>query len=332
MASGDFPTTMNRTDATQEPPLRGTIGQRVAGRWVLGSLAGLLLALGIFHMLTPRLPDPGPRLVIAALLGWIGTLGLAPWVDHVRLSVHDHALRRLTRALATGRAAEAQGESVSFDRLIDHATEEADPTVIQLAREITAALYDVHQSRSATRRLERTMHDEIRRETDRATRRLRREATTDPLTGLANRRGMEAAFERLCGGPPLTAMAIDLDGFKPLNDTVGHEAGDACLRAVGDLLRSALRREDFPVRLGGDEFLVLMPGAGRETAQRVGERLRHLLAQVSWPYAPAPRPTLSIGIATPLPGERTDPVDLIRRADEALYTAKRTGRNRVVAA
>ena len=127
----------------------------------------------------------------------------------------------------------------------------------------------------------------------------------------------------------VVAMVIDLDNFKIVNDALGHEAGDACLAFMGQLLRSSVRREDIAVRLGGDEFVVLMPGQSLPTAQRTAERLAALFRQMPWSHRDVPRPSLSIGLAVTGPAELGDGRQLLRAADEALYRAKRAGRDRI---
>jgi diguanylate cyclase (GGDEF)-like protein len=117
--------------------------------------------------------------------------------------------------------------------------------------------------------------------------------------------------------------------FKQVNDTLGHEVGDRCIEFLGELLMSGLRQEDRAARLGGDEFVVLMPGQRVDEAERAAARLASLFAQMPWTHEQPPRPTLSIGLAEVWPGELDDPMELIHRADEALYAAKRGGRNRV---
>jgi diguanylate cyclase (GGDEF)-like protein len=159
-----------------------------------------------------------------------------------------------------------------------------------------------------------------------------RQARTDPLTGLLNRRAfleeMERHIDRLDReDQPGTLMFADLDDFKPVNDRLGHEAGDEVLRRTADMLRNAVRPSDIVARLGGDEFALWMNGADHMTA---AERAEHLCTAV--PEAlreiagEAPLPTLSIGIAAREAGSG-EPVDsLLRRADQAMYRVKRQGR------
>jgi diguanylate cyclase (GGDEF)-like protein len=161
---------------------------------------------------------------------------------------------------------------------------------------------------------------------------LARLALIDGLTGLLNRTAvcerMEAEVRRSQRhAQPIAVLALDLDGLKRINDAHGHEGGDAALRQVADALRSICRASDIVGRWGGDEFLVLAPGDSAADARRLAERIRERVARHD---VPAPH-TVSIGIA-----EWSD-VDssaqlVLRRADEALYEAKRLGRDRVVVA
>ena len=155
---------------------------------------------------------------------------------------------------------------------------------------------------------------------------LRDLAAKDQLTGLPNRRawderlGLELARSAR-SGCPLSVAAIDVDGLKRVNDTQGHERGDELLKGCADALRRAIRRVDFIARLGGDEFFVLLPDCPLEHAEIVAGRM---LA------AAPPAHRFSVGVATWTADEPA--TELVRRADEALYAAKRAGGSRVCVA
>ena len=164
-------------------------------------------------------------------------------------------------------------------------------------------------------------------------------AMVDPLTGLYNRRYMnthgralvEEAGQR---GRALSVLVMDLDYFKKVNDTFGHDAGDEVLREVATRLKKQLRRLDVICRIGGEEFAVLLPGADVRMAQQVAERLRRAVAGQPVKITTDDGEldlhiTISIGLAS---FEKKDDTleSLLKRADEALYTAKQQGRNRVV--
>jgi diguanylate cyclase (GGDEF)-like protein len=123
---------------------------------------------------------------------------------------------------------------------------------------------------------------------------------------------------------------LDIDHFKQVNDTFGHEAGDAVLRHVAGVLRSASRREDAVCRTGGEEFLIVCPEIGPTEAEQYAERLRRAIHETPYRNGVGPKiVTASIGAATIGPDVK-DPEALIRLADQAMYEAKHRGRNRVV--
>ncbi len=162
---------------------------------------------------------------------------------------------------------------------------------------------------------------------------LQRVSRTDALTEIANRRAMmeEVGAERLRsirGGTPMAVVMADVDLFKGINDTFGHEAGDRVLHGLGQALKGALRAYDVCGRWGGEEFLVLLPGTDREGAEEVAEKLRKAVADLRIPAGDKEISVrMSLGIAV-LDGH--EPLDaLLRRADEAMYEAKRMGGDRV---
>jgi diguanylate cyclase len=156
-------------------------------------------------------------------------------------------------------------------------------------------------------------------------------ARTDPLTRLPNRRAFdEELWQRVAqwqrNGTSFCLMLIDVDRFKELNDRHGHPTGDQVLRDLAKVIPRGLRDIDLVARLGGDEFAVILPGAEPREAQRVGERIRSMLVSEVAPFGhDAPPITVSLGVAAMGPGD--DLSSLPRRADEALYAAKRAGRN-----
>jgi diguanylate cyclase (GGDEF)-like protein len=181
-------------------------------------------------------------------------------------------------------------------------------------------------------------------ERERLTRELERLATVDELTGLFGRRHFMTLAERELArldrtGTSLVAMMLDIDRFKAVNDTHGHAAGDAVLRAFGAVLRRELRQVDIAGRVGGEEFAVLLPDTPPDQGFAVAERLRQATTSIGRALDPAtddgapgqvrPVPvTVSIGVTA---YAATDTVDaLLKRADAALYAAKRAGRDRVI--
>ena len=190
-------------------------------------------------------------------------------------------------------------------------------------------LFDLNNQLDLTQRnLVRTNRELARREAV-----IRELSLTDALTGVGNRRSLDDKLltesERARRyGLPLSLFILDIDHFKQVNDTWGHSTGDEVLRDLGALLRGFLRQSDSAARLGGEEFVVLMPGTSLADATGAAERLcRELAAQVR--VNPPPLITASFGVAA-LHADESG-ADLLSRADAALYRAKTSGRNRVVA-
>jgi len=160
-------------------------------------------------------------------------------------------------------------------------------------------------------------------------------ATTDPLTGLFNRRQFMERFEEECErtrrvGEGLSCVMFDIDHFKQVNDRFGHQAGDEVLKAIATQIRATLRVYDVVGRYGGEEFIALLPGADLATAHTVAERLRAAIESsvILRTLNGEPYPiTISLGLAPWKPGDTVD--TLIHRADGALYRAKEAGRNRI---
>ena len=162
-------------------------------------------------------------------------------------------------------------------------------------------------------------------------------AITDQLTGLYNRRFLFSQLGPLvqraqCGGDPVSVMVIDLDHFKQINDTFGHDVGDGVIREFAARLASNVRPSDFPCRQGGEEFVVVMPRTTGDVGCLAAERLRRHICASPFIVPRAAQPiaiTVSAGVACSQAGdENVD--ELLKRADEALYEAKRAGRNRVI--
>jgi len=160
--------------------------------------------------------------------------------------------------------------------------------------------------------------------------RLNLEAQSDPLTGLANRRALGDLLERLQQtARPYSVLALDIDHFKRVNDTHGHDAGDEALRRVAAVLRDSSRADDLACRSGGEEFVLLLPNTPLEAASGIAERIRETVANLPIPLVG--RLTLSIGVAQS-DGESLGSDAVLKQADRRLYRAKQTGRNRVISA
>jgi diguanylate cyclase (GGDEF)-like protein len=143
------------------------------------------------------------------------------------------------------------------------------------------------------------------------------DAITDSLTGLTNRRGFEHAVDRLTTRRPFALLAIDVDNLKAINDGYGHAAGDALLVAIGNVLASVARKGETLARIGGDEFVLLIPDASEETPAVVARRAEGAVAGLNLPTGPA---SVSVGWASGAVGD--DPCLVLQRADARLYVAK----------
>ncbi|HEU4657795.1 MAG TPA: GGDEF domain-containing protein [Capillimicrobium sp.] len=164
----------------------------------------------------------------------------------------------------------------------------------------------------------------------RAERLQRQESALDPLTGLLNRKSLEGRFGELAEqarltGDPVALLVLDLDHFKAINDTYGHALGDAVLRHVAASIRGQLRSFELAYRLGGEEFLVVLPGLDIRQAAEVGERLRRGIEELAPNDIPV---TISVGVSAGS-GDAVALDALFAQADAALYAAKGAGRNRV---
>jgi two-component system cell cycle response regulator len=221
------------------------------------------------------------------------------------------------------------------------------------------AVVDSDDRKRATRALELGAHDIINRPVDeeeivaRARTLMRRKrymdalrtrldqslelAVTDQLTGLYNRRFLFSQLAPLmqraqCGGDLVSVMVVDIDHFKQINDTYGHDIGDAVLREFAARLASNVRPSDFPCRLGGEEFVVIMPHTTGDVGCLAAERLRRQICAAPFSLrgvAESLPVTVSIGVASAEAGDENADA-LLKRADEGLYEAKRAGRNRVI--
>ncbi|MGD8321557.1 MAG: diguanylate cyclase [Gemmatimonadota bacterium] len=207
------------------------------------------------------------------------------------------------------------------------------PVVLDGDLYVVVSLVDVTERRNARAR-EQELADELRR----ANESLRELAVTDALTGIWNRRKFFEEADRFIRllqqtGGPFSLIILDLDDFKSINDRFGHLAGDEVLRLVAAELRELRRGSDIVARLGGEEFVVALPGTTMDGAVQLAERLRRSVEGLRWHGRPV---TASLGVtALPELGERGVPPEglvshLLRAADHALYAAKAAGKNRVI--
>ncbi|MDQ1079929.1 diguanylate cyclase [Pseudoroseomonas cervicalis] len=283
-----------------------------------------LLAAAVFSLrLPPGLPSAQLVFLLAVPLSWIA----------LRISLRA-AYTLLTLLCVIASAGTVAGYGPFQSGGVANPMQSVGMLIVLCAMNILTLLALVSERREAEAALaegNRLLEWRIAERTEE----LRRQAETDALTGLANRRsflvGAAAAMAaESAAGRPFTLLAFDLDHFKAVNDSAGHAAGDAVLRLAAERCRGALRHGDLLGRIGGEEFAIALPGAGAAEALALAERLRQAMAGIALPRSAAPegRLTASFGIAEAAPGEtQLDP--LLRRADLALYSAKHGGRDRI---
>ena len=257
-----------------------------------------------------RVPGTPLRTILQAVVETGEQIGIpadnpTTWIDHVIGTVHDTTER------------EAQLKNGRWLRIRTRRSSDGVSTV---------TVSDITQARLAQDALVTL------------TGQLKSLAGTDGLTGLPNRRAFDEALaselsKTAEAGEPLSLMMIDVDHFKPYNDLYGHLAGDDCLKAIGHCLQQVVKApRHVAARFGGEEFALILPDSDAEAARELAETMRSLLAELAIPHsgnAPG-RISVSIGIATyPAGTDKRNRDDIVRRADSALYDAKRGGRDRI---
>lgn len=200
-----------------------------------------------------------------------------------------------------------------------------------LVEPLRSILLDLREAKRENARLAEEMRTRILNRTDALERQLgamKQQADRDPLTGLNNRRALDAMLPQVvaaCRGASqdVCVLMIDVDNFKALNDTLGHAAGDEMLRSIAEVMRSSIREHDAAFRPGGDEFVVLLPRAARPIGERLGARLASLVDHMARPMRLARPPALSVGSASlsELP-TGAGVKELLALADRRLYDAK----------
>jgi diguanylate cyclase len=334
----------------------------------LGTLPWILLALQflIYPQLLywrvrkstePRDTEMQHMTLDSLLFGaWFGFLGFPLWITFgmcVTTSV-NHAAYLGVRGAARSLAALALGALLAVGVFGFHFTPQMDWPVAMMCMagvllyqlSITSTAFGrnhkLHEARAQLRAGEEAMqeaNEALRQQLDEINAlqaRLSEQANRDSLTGLYNRRYLDDTLARELArckreGQPLSLMLIDIDHFKRVNDTYGHPAGDEVLRALARMLDTHARSADVACRYGGEEFLMLLPHMPLETAKQRAEQWRADFGTATLVFGDFHiQATLSVGIAT-YPGDGTSPEMLIANADLALYRAKNSGRNRVVA-
>ena len=210
------------------------------------------------------------------------------------------------------------------------------------SRRLQAELTEQVRLRAEVTQAKEALEDKVKQRTaelEAANHQLETLSTTDGLTGLANRRRFDSywaqEWQRAARqGTSLAVIMLDVDHFKAYNDHYGHQQGDVCLRTIGDVLRSTVRRAgELAARYGGEEFVVIMPGATVQKAQETADSILTAIREARMAHARSPVAlvvTVSLGVAAGTPGATDDREHLIKAADVALFEAKHQGRNRVM--
>jgi len=275
--------------------------------------------------------------------------GIIPFVRQQRrdeqqfVEGHLNDLRDLAWNLLSALSKVAQGEAQDDAALrqqvqrLTQQTQRPDALNIQALRQTLQSLTSLIEQREQRHRqtlnqLQGQIHH-LMRELAQA----RRESTTDPLTGLYNRRAFEETLRHTVGlnrlfGYPATMLLLDIDHFKQINDTYGHTVGDAALKWIAEqIVRVCKRKSDFAARYGGEEFVIILRETSLRDAQKIAQQLAEQVRKspLSLPDSEPLRLTVSIGVSELQPHESED--EWLRRTDALLYQAKQAGRDRVAA-
>ncbi len=314
--------------APAEPgtPLPGWLARAWGGAGVLAVVVALCAAGSA--ALGATLPVAPHRATGAALIAGavVGFLAGAIFVLHPARRAEEQR----ARLVATLRALSRHNRDRHFSAILEAG---ARTELAEVALAAHDALVSAHRDRLEAATLRREMDHRVEQSTRAAVAQLARLTHTDELTSLLNRRGFDHALRQVWNetapsGEEVSLLAIDLDLFKQLNDSCGHEKGDQALRAAGEVFRAHLREGDFAARTGGDELFILLRGVGPNAAAGVAQRFMSLYAtHPAGVGLPVPWPTMSVGIAAASAHGAADPEDLKRKADAALYDAKNAGRN-----
>jgi len=281
------------------------------GRWCIELASGRhRWSEGMCHLLDLPEPVPPTRALLAAIL----PEGLA----QLEIMLAAHSEDRDVFHIEFGFESQRLGARILHASACNVFGPEGDrEQVFMVVRDVTEAYLRVSRAEQEC--------DVARREAEEAL----QIANTDQLTGLANRRAAMAALDRAImaarsAGDPLGLLVLDVDHFKTINDTYGHSVGDRVLAEVGNIAIRCMREGQLAARVGGEEFMVILPGANSQATAGAAERLR-LAIEVGTASASVPQVTVSIGQAMLEPYDTS--LLLFARADDALYEAKRNGRN-----
>jgi len=292
--------------------------RKAAGFLGISALYGLIWGAGPFLVL-PELTGPalGIFLFIMVFGTVMGPYATMPGVLYVRLA---------TTGVATLAAVALYTDTAVFTACLIVSAWLTLRTDVWRGYHRTLRRHLELQETLETRRAELESAHQVN---EAARRTLQKQVQTDPLTGAFNRRGLMRHVDPLSG--PAALILLDVDHFKDVNDRFGHQVGDVVLVELVTRVQAMLRDDDLLARLGGEEFVIVLPGTESDRAHLIAERVRREIeAQTITAGSETVTLTVSAGIAAVAAGRSTDAADLLHRADTALYEAKRRGRNRVV--
>lgn len=286
---------------------------------VIAVLAGIgLIAFLCREGLIRYGPDAAWMLVQVPLS--ICTVGLA-WRFGAR---HEQSWVRPARQLLR-LAEEARNSQTPIESL-----QQVHGPIAPLARFIQDILHDLRCEQKSKARLNAEISQRIRHRTDHLERKLaswQTQAYRDSLTGLYNKRLLDEQLPKLleqakADQQPMAVLALDMDNFKQVNDTLGHAAGDRLLRDIGQIIQSTVREQDMAFRTGGDEFLIIMPENDARAGLQLGRRIVALVDQLAATVHSEPKPGISIGVIGLVDHRTIRPADVLRQADAAMYQIK----------
>lgn len=310
-----------RTHRLDDAPLRSKVALMV--------VTGVLVGIGV-HYVSNELHNAVlfGRQIPSALLATLGFLITGStlvvigqwWIA----SPYDRLVRQIDRVAA-------RRHITDLSLLPLARRDEAGRISRAMHRVTTVAIRDGREARQLRKTIDQRVQDELKR----STAQLRRLAYRDPLTELGNRRFLEVELPRIIAATEgtdtdVSAMLIDMDGFKQVNDQLGHDAGDELLVLVAGLIKACTRHDDLTIRLGGDEFVALMPGCDAKRATELSNTIRMLFRQQARTMLDRAGLScdLSAGVAALKADDVADAQALIKLADQRLYQAKRQGKGK----